>query len=87
MRTILAIALFASLPVLAQQQNSDVASQRIPQPSPGMMQGAIAEVEAQRTLMATRAASLAGQLEEAKSEIERLKKLSGKPCEPKDEKK
>lgn len=72
----LILAAFA-LPVWAQQ------------PSPAKVQGVIAELEAQRQVAQTRAAQFAGELAEAaerekadKAEIERLKKLCGKPCEP-----
>lgn len=82
MRRILAISLLSASSALAQQ------------PSTAMVQGVIAEVEAQRSQAQTRAAQLAGALNEAQeaakakdAEIEELKKKCGEPCKPKDEKK
>ena len=77
MRTILAIALLAALPALAQQ------------PSPTMVQGYVGALERQRNEAQNAVALREGQLAEAaerekalKEEIERLKKLCGKTCEP-----
>lgn len=78
MKTLLAILWLASFSALAQKS----------QPSPAMVQGFVNEIEQQRNASHTRAAQLAGQLAEAqeqakadKAEIERLKKLCGRPCE------
>lgn len=78
MKKFLVVILLAVLPALAQQKPSDA-----------MVQGFTNELEQQRNAAGTRAASLAGLLHEAAerekardAEIERLKKLCGKPCEP-----
>lgn len=84
MRLAIAILLLAALPVLAQDKP----------PSPAMIQGFTAALERQRNEAQNTAALREGQLAEAverekadKAEIERLKKLCGKPCEPEEKKK
>jgi len=80
---ILIVLLFLPLIALAQQKPSDA-----------MVQGFVAELEAQRNAAGTRAASLAGALEEAKAALKaeqdrhaETRKLCGKPCEKEEAKK
>lgn len=80
MKKILAILLLAASSAFAQA------------PSPAMVQGFVAELEAQVRAANTRSAQLAGQLSEEQekskakdAEVERLKKLCGDACKPKDE--
>lgn len=82
MRLAIAILLLAASSAFAQQ------------PSPAMVQGFVAELEAQVRAANTRSAQLAGQLSEEQekskakdAEAERLKKLCGKPCEKEEAKK
>lgn len=49
--------------------------------------GSINEIVQQRDIAQARAVEYAGKLAEAAAEIERLKKLCGEKCQPKDEKK
>ena len=70
------VMIFFAANALAQQQRASDAT----------IGGSINEIVSQRDIAQARAIEYAGKLAEAQAEIERLKKLCGKPCE-KDEKK
>lgn len=83
MKHILILAAFVAVPALAQQPTPEqrAAQQRMVEERAFVNDGLLTQIAEWRVI----AKDLDKKLSEANADIERLKKLCGKPCEPKEE--